>query len=138
MYRKSLLVLLLSALSLGFQGCGSDSTGPDEPDWVGSYALETVEGSALPVVLLQIGNDKIEVTTGSVTLNEDQTFSTNMTYRVTEAGSVSTGSDSQVGSFTKNGTALRFNYSDGTQDTGSLNGEILTLTSEGVTFVFHQ
>lgn len=130
--------LTISFFTLGLLACGSDSSGPSEPDWVGTYDLQTVEGTEVPAVILQVGNDVLEIVSGSVRMNEDQTFSTNATYRLTEGSEVTTSTDSQNGSFTKNGSAVRFNYSDGTQDTGSLNGKVLTITSEGITFVFQK
>ena len=138
MVRRILMVLGISVLFAGLSACGSDSTGPKDTDWLGTYALETVEGQNLPAVLIQIGNDKLEITAGSIRLNEDQTFSASLTFRTTEGGNVTTDTESDTGTYTKNGNALRFTYGDGSQDTGSLNGKVLTVTSEGITLVLRK
>jgi hypothetical protein len=64
----------------------SDSTGPDQNELAGSYTLLTIDGASLPVVVDQVGEDKAEVTMGTVTLDEDGTFGDATELRITEAG----------------------------------------------------
>lgn len=117
--------------------CGGDSTGPDETNVVGSYTLQTVNGNNLPWRLLVVGNDWFEITGGSGSINADGTYSLTFSWRESESGQVSTGSESSVGTYTRNGNAITFrDASDGLTAIGTISGRQISVTSEGVVFVF--
>ena len=92
MIRRAFLVFLVFGVTV----CGDDSTGPESVDdstgpdesVVGTYTLQSVGGDALPWVLLQFLGDKVEVTAGSIILNQDMTCSSSTTSSVTESGNV--------------------------------------------------
>ena len=94
MIRRAFLVFLVFGVTV----CGDDSTGPESVDdstgpdesVVGTYTLQSVGGDALPWVLLQFLGDKVEVTAGSIILNQDMTCSSSTTSSVTESGNVTT------------------------------------------------
>jgi hypothetical protein len=115
-------------------GCG-DSTGPDAI--AGRYNLRSVNGEALPVVLIQVLDVTIEITDGHVQLSSSGTCSSSFTW-VTSEGSVSdTEFEADTCTWTStNDVAVVFSWSDGTTDTGSLSGNTLTVADEGVVYVF--
>ncbi len=119
--RTWLVAALLVAAS-----CSSDSTGPESSS-AGRYVLESVNGDPLPFVLLQVLDDKLELTAGYVQLNDDTTCSKSLTLSVTDSGNVTT--DTAIGTCTwsQNGTAISFTNSDGSTDAASLS-ENTTLT----------
>lgn len=139
--RKIFVAFFLASFFL-FTGCdsagsndSSDNNAPSD-NIAGTHSLKTIEGVALPYVVAQLLNDKVEITSGHIRINSNNTFSTSAIIKTTEAGVVSTVTVPESGDYTKTGTAMRFNYSDGTLDTGSISGSTITITSEGLIFVF--
>lgn len=131
--------LVPAVMLLALAGCDSDSTGPDANAHVGTYTLVTVNGSPLPFVVVQVLNDKIEVTKGSVTLNADGTYSDRVTLRATEGGSTTTEEEASTGTYAMNGTSVSFiETSSGETYSGSLSGDDLTVIVEGFTAVYNK
>ena len=131
----------LAALFAGIAACGDDgdATGTSGTSIFGTYTLQTVDGTNLPFVLFQIGNDKLEITAGSVRLNSDNTYSLSISLRVTQAGTVTTETDTGAGTFTATGSTIQFSDpGDGSGSfTGSISGNTLTIIDDvGFTFVF--
>lgn len=81
---------LLAFLVFGLVACdGVDVTDPGSVS--GTYTLRTINGEELPSVLLQNGTTYLlEITEGSLTLNEDLTCILRLTVRETDAGIVDT------------------------------------------------
>ncbi|MGH7709992.1 MAG: hypothetical protein ACREOG_01840 [Gemmatimonadaceae bacterium] len=101
-------IALVAAFGCG--GGGDDSTGPPGPDVVvGLYTLATVNGQALPVVVDQLGNDKAEVTAGTVTLRADRTFTDITQVRLTIAGNVTNETETATGTWTRQTNTVQFN-----------------------------
>lgn len=118
---------------------GRDSTSPETAGIAGSYALQTVNGAALPFFVLQIGSDKIEVLSETVTLSHDGTFTQQGSLRITENGAVSTDNFTEVGSYTRNGTGLDLVFSsDETTGTGTISGNTITVGISGVSLVYRR
>ncbi len=82
--------LLLAFLVLGLVACGGiDLTDPGSVS--GAYTLRTINGEELPSALLQNGTTYLlEITAGTLTLNEDLTCSLRLTVRETDTGIVDT------------------------------------------------
>ena len=137
--RLTSLAALVLALAGGLlTACGDleITTGPFGISIFGTYALETVNGSSLPFVVFQVGDDEIEITAASVRLNSDNTYSTSFTFSLSEDGPVTTATED--GTFSVTGTTIEFTDSAGTF-TGSISGKTLTIIDEGgLTFVFHK
>ena len=132
------LLLLLLALLIPLAACGDDGVGPDNDD-AGTYALQNVDGSPLPAVLVSAGvNYRLEVTAAQITLNADRSFSSSFNYRQTVGGTVTTETENASGKYVRNNDDLVFTYSDGDQVTGSLTGNTLTIRAEGYQFVFQK
>lgn len=119
--------------------CDGDSTGPESV--AGLYILQTYDGMSLPAVLAGAGNNKLEITAGSVRLNSDNTYSRSSTLRHTQAGTVTTKTDTQAATYTVSGSTIQF--SPGTIDGRSrmlppapISGNTLTITIAGNPFVY--
>lgn len=123
-------------------GGGDKSTGPTTLE--GTYTLKTVNGSAPPVIIAQLGADKVEVLGGSLLMNANNTFSGSTTVRFTESGVVSTETADCDGSFTRSGNAVTFSEDDdvsgdcgGTYSGTFSNGNTLTVNfAPGIQAVF--
>ena len=117
-----------------------DSTGPDTDELVGSYNLFTIDGASLPVIVDQIGEDKAEITMGTVTLDENGTFGDATEIRVTEGGVVTTEVQSTQGTWTVSGSTVTFVPNDGSGNyTMTWNGQLrLTQLFEGFTLVYEK
>ncbi|HEV2123558.1 MAG TPA: hypothetical protein VGW38_12385 [Chloroflexota bacterium] len=134
---RKLLPLLL-ALLIPLAACGDDGIGPYDAA-AGTYILQTVDGSPLPVAVVSAGiNYRLEVTAGQVTLNAGRSFSRSFTYRQTVSGNVTTETEERTGTYVQSNGSLVLTYSDGDQVPGSLTGNILTITAEGFQFVFQK
>ena len=119
--------LLLAFLVLGLVACdGVDVTDPGSVS--GTYTLRAINGEELPSVLLQNGTTYLlEITAGSLTLNEDLTCSLTLTVRETDAGIVDT--DIWTPEFTYTLTSGSITLTAGTiLLSGSITGSSITLT----------
>ncbi len=98
--------VFLASLAFGLVGCRIDVTDPGRVS--GTYTLRTLQigGGAspraeLPAVFFEIGTSfLVEVTAGSITLNEDLTCSLSITLRETDGGTVTTSQRTGVGTYT--------------------------------------
>ncbi len=135
MLRRSFLSALAGLALLA--ACGGDSTGPGETNVVGSYTLQTVNGNNLPWRAIVIGNDWFEIASGSGSINADGTYSLTFNWRESIAGQTDEGSESSVGTYTRNGNAITFrDASDGSTASGTISGRQISVTVEGVVLVY--
>jgi hypothetical protein len=135
---RRLALVLAAVVPLALAGsCGGDSaTGPGDTNIAGSYTLQSVNGNSLPWRPIVVGNDFFEITSGGASINADGTYSLTFNWRESISGQVSTGSESSVGTYTRNGNAITFtDASDGSTATGTISGRQISVTSEGVVFV---
>lgn len=108
MKRSILTAAAVTLLAVGTSACGGDkATGPGG-SIAGTYNLQTVNGAAPPVILLQIGAYKLEVTAANLVVNSNNTFSSSSTYRETDAGTTTTSTSVCAGTYTRNGNSLTF------------------------------
>ena len=131
--------LRAGALAVALAAC-SDSTGPGTDDLVGSYDLITIDGASLPVIVDQIGEDKAEITMGTVTLDEDGIFGDVTEIRITEGGVVTTEVQSTQGNWTVSGSTVTFVPNDGSGNYSmTWNGQLrLTQLFQGFTLVYER
>lgn len=104
----------------------------------GTYNLKTVNGKSLPAVLAEVtGSYKLEITAGSVTLNEDKTFGASITFRETQGSTVKTEPATDSGTYTVSGSVITFASRDGDTFTATRSGGTLTITIQesGITMV---
>jgi hypothetical protein len=118
--------------------CGGDgSTGPTQVSVAGTWNLQTVNGSNLPFVVAQTGTDKVELVSDVLTAVPTGSFTDITTIRNTVNGQVTTESEADAGSYTLNGTAVTFTFnSDGSTGTGSISGNTLTVSANGLAAVY--
>ncbi len=119
--------VLLAFLVLGLGACGGiDLTDPGSVS--GAYTLRTINGEELPSALLQNGTAYLlEITEGTLTLNEDLTCSLRLTVRETYAGIVDT--DTWTPEFTYALSSGSITLTAGTLLlSGSITGSSITLT----------
>ena len=126
MRRRAFAVALL-ALVAG--ACGDN--GPSNAH-VGTYTLQTVNGANLPFTLVSTTTGgatyKLEVTSASIKLSSNGTFEDDVTFREDDAGTVTTESFPDAGTYTLRGTSLSLRYSDGSTSGGSLSDGAITFT----------
>ena len=139
---RFLTVVMVTLAGGLLTACGDDddATGTGGTSIFGTYALQTIAGTSLPAVLLEVPDFKIEVTAGSVRLNSDNTYSISISLRLTDAGTVTTETETGAGTYTASGSTIQFSE-PGTGEgpfTGSISGNTLTIIDEGVTFVFRK
>jgi hypothetical protein len=135
MLRRSFLSAL-AGFAL-FAACGGDSTGPGDTNIVGSYTLQSINGNPVPWRAIVIGNDWFEIASGSGSINADGTYSLTFNWRESVAGETDEGSESLVGTYTRNGNAITFrDASDGSTAIGTISGRQISVTSEGVVLVY--
>jgi hypothetical protein len=132
--------LRAGVIAVALAACSGDSTGPDTDDLVGTYDLLTIDGASLPVIVDQIGEDKAEITQGTVTLDEDGTFGDATELRITEGGVVTTEVQSTQGTWTVSGSTVTFVPNDGSGNyTMTWNGQLrLTQVFQGFTLVYEK
>ena len=127
--------LMLAAAVLA--ACGGDSaTGPGSV--TGAYELQTIDGDALPFVVAEIGEDRLEITGGRLTLNADNSFSDRLDFRLIEDGETTTDSETVTGTYEVSGSSVTLEYQGGEPSTVSVSGRTLTQTVEGITFVYRK
>lgn len=101
------LLLLVAA------GCGSDkSTAPKRVE--GTYTLKTISGSPPPTIVFDdpVNNQRLEVLSGSLTINSGGTFSSPWSFRVTDNGTVSPYDETCTGTFTRSANTLNLTETD--------------------------
>ena len=131
--------VFLTFLVFGMVGCGGvDVTDPGSVS--GTYTLQTVNGDALPAVLFQDETTLLEVTAGSITLNQDRSCSTSMSLRQTQDGVVATETETGVCTYALDSGSITVTDSANplTPTTGSLTGSSITVTDDGDVFVYQK
>ena len=134
--RRLASVILMGIL---LTACGD----PFSPEGVsGVYNLESINGSPIPFSETETQDGvtiTVEVTAGSVTLNTTGTWSLSITASFT-IGSITTGdTETESGTFELvPPSTIRLTDSDGDTISATLDGDGLTVTDGGDTFVFHK
>ncbi len=110
--RYTILVAVLLA------GCYEEVGGP-APTIFGRYTLRSVDGEAVPVIMSQVPNFKLEIMTGTITLNSDNTFKDSTDMRRTDGTVARIVTDVAQGSFVRTGDVI---------DLSSTRGEHYSMT----------
>ena len=117
--------------------CGGDSPTQPTASVVGTWNLQTVNGSALPYLVPQTDFEAVELMSDVLTAAANGTFTQMTRFRVTQDGQAYPDSIPDAGSYALNGTAVTFTFdSDGSTGTGSLSGNTLTVAAEGFALVY--
>ena len=118
--------------------CGGDSsTQPTPASVVGTWNLQTVNGSVLPYLVPQDDFEAVELTSDVLTVDAKGTFTQVSKFRVTQDGEWSMEFEPDSGSYQVNGTAVTFTYdSDRSSGIASLAGNTLTFSAAGFALVY--
>lgn len=141
--------VLGATAAIALMGCGSDAPlAPENGNGgntgggiTGTYSLTTVNGGTLPVVLFQNSTDKVEITAGSISLNADNSTTFSLTIRETSGGSVSTETETDVGTYSVTGNQVNFDYNSFTFAavvSGSTLSFAITIDGNPGTLVFQK
>lgn len=137
--RRVLALALLALVPALAAGCGGDSISDAGPTLSGRYALATFDGAPPPLVLLD-GDPKVELLADEMVFTPNGSFVQHSTFRYTEAGTPTTVTDGDTGTFTVQGGVLTVRFaSDPTPVTGRvMDGKSFSLTADGHTAVYRQ
>jgi hypothetical protein len=116
-------------------GCGDEIVDPTGDPAVGTYALQRVNGQALPY---SFGQEVWEAM--SLTLTADQKVAGSLRWRETDASgaTVEQGTDQIAGTYTRSGTQLTITLADDDPAPAVVEGSTLTMTSDGAVLVFRR
>ena len=133
--KRALLVLLLA---FAWVACGDDGTDLDG-NVSGRFELRTVNGGPLPYTVIAIGNERLEILSGFLQANTDQSYQFSLTSRVTQGSQSQTTTDTDNGTWAQTGNQLTFTSSaDGSQQTAVSSGNELIAIVEGFSLVFRK
>ncbi len=129
--RLTFAVIAGSAAIVGGCSGGDKLTGPDA-SYLGAYTLESVNGKAVPAVILQTPTEKEEVTSGKLSLNSDGTYRATFNIRVTIGATVDNATSSSVGVWTQanNAFSLRDTSDESTMSGAYANGRLTLLEAD--------
>jgi hypothetical protein len=136
---RKLLTLTFAIASALITGCGSDgaTTAPSQSSIAGTWNLATINGSPLPFVV-QASNPKLEVLSDQLVVNANGTFTENGQLRVSQGGTVVNQAVVGAGTYTLDGTAVSFQWSDGSTGTATVSGRTATVAEDGYSYVYKQ
>ena len=128
---------LVAATTLALAGCRSDAAVTPPPGLDAEYALETVNGIALPFLKEESASQRVEVVSGSLSLRANHTYSGAIVEQWTTGGNVQTFPETSSGTYSLSGNQLTFTESgSGAVYYGTLNGTRIAATLGDVTFGF--
>ncbi|MCZ6719065.1 MAG: hypothetical protein O6944_07960, partial [Gammaproteobacteria bacterium] len=94
----------------GVRGTLTDATSDqfDILSVVGTYALQTVNGSELRAAVITAGSDTVEATQGLLELRDDGTYGFAVSFRTVESGSVRASPQTEAGTYAVTGMNIQF------------------------------
>jgi hypothetical protein len=120
-----------------FAGCDSDdSTGPTQASVVGMWNLTTVNGAVLPFTIQS--TPKIEVLSDQLVVSANGTFTEATQTRTTNGTTVTLETVPDGGTYSLNGTAVTFIFTDGSTGAGTVSGTTLIVAFPGVSLVYQK
>lgn len=134
--RRFIALLLLAIAPAIVTGCGSDNPTDPTASIAGTYALASVDGAPLPIIVLE-GNPRLEVVSDHITLAAGGTLTRNIVFRFTQDGVASTQSEVDRGTFTVSGSTVNLLMSGGTF-AGAVSDNTITIVSEGSTLIYRR
>jgi hypothetical protein len=106
---------------------------------VGTYALRTVGGVALPAVVADDGSARLEVTSASRTLAADGTYRDQLAFRYASATETVTGENDAHGTYRVSGRTVTFvDAADGAASTAELTPGALSFELYERTFEYRK
>lgn len=127
--------MLPVGILLTLMACGSDLVINPSTSVAGSYALERVDGTALPYPVIDISTYHIQLVSGSLTLNANNTYAWNLGLRVDDSGRIRTDAQSDSGTWTMVNSTLSLTSAQGNlPKTATVSGNIMTMQSSTIVF----
>jgi hypothetical protein len=122
--------------------CGDENpTGPSST-LTGTWALVSVNGSAVPLAIVESADTKVEVLSGSVALRTGSRFAARVTSRETVGGVPRTLNLDLVGRFVPSGNSLRVTLTGETAASRTVSFSdgisLMTLVEGGVSYEFRR
>jgi hypothetical protein len=115
--RRSFCSLMLAIAAL--TACGGDGGSDPKVSLPGSYALSTVDSRAVPLVVIQDPDYKLEILSGSLVVGGNGTFTESLRIRETDANGTLETLIPCNGTYTQSGNTLVLTESEsGTEDCG--------------------
>ena len=141
--RIALPLIILASAALAATGCSNDSNAPNTSH-VGSYGLESVDGARLPVTVYEDSTFKVTLTQGALALNANNSFVESVKLDLMVNGRAGPPENlSCGGSYQRSGSTVTLTVT-GTADcdaatvTGTLSGNVLTVSDQGSVLVFRR
>lgn len=127
--------MLLAGLIFSLVACGSDGVVDPSVSVAGSYALERVDGTALPYPVVDISTYHIQLVSGSLALNANNTYVWNLGLRVDDSGRIRADSTSDAGTWAIVNNALSLTSTQGNlPKTATVSRNVMTMQSSAIVF----
>jgi hypothetical protein len=120
------------AAILSVAACG-DSPTETSGSVVGTWHLQTINGTAPPFTLINTTDYRFEVLAGVLDIDSDGTYANTYTYRETENGIATTYSETDIGTWAQSGSTIILEDEEGFQAEANFSGNQLTFTESGFT-----
>jgi Lipocalin-like domain len=134
---RRILVSVFTAATVLLSACGSDSTTAPTPTSIaGTWNLTTVNGAALPFVLQ--ASPKIEILSDQIVILANGTFTQSTQARLTNGTTITTQTIPDGGTYSLNGTAATFTFTDGGSETATVSGNSMTIAETGLSLVYNK
>ena len=128
------LTAVVCALLVSCDKGQKSGAGAGAGDLAGTYRLLSVDGKNVPAVITH-ENAKVEIRSGSLTINNDGTCVSKMTF-VPPSGKE--GSQEVSAIYSRNGDKLDMEWKEMGKTTGTLQGSTFTMNNEGMVLVYQK
>lgn len=131
--------LFLGIVASSLLACGGDSTGPSASA-VGTWSLQSINGFGLPFTVLFVASPvyRLEILSDTFVASSNGTYVETASVRETDGSSVTTQTQTDVGTWTQNNSAITITASDGTVSSAAISGNIITANESGDVFVYRR
>jgi len=116
-------------------GCGGDPASPSPDAELGNYSLVSLDGRVVPTSIGEAGGE-VEILSSILILSTGRKLRMTTTFRPSPGATPV--SNEVTGSYTMQGNAFTFSYSNGGGNTGTLNGDTLQMPNEGVVWLYRK
>lgn len=108
----------------------------DRTEYAGNYAMQSINGGALPFTVLTTDDVKLEITYDTIYLSTSGNFRDVTRYRRTTKGVVDYPADTLDGNWTVRGQTVTMDSNTGFTFQGNVAGNTLTILGTGITTVY--
>lgn len=136
--RRFMLAMLLPIALMACGGSDNSTTGPTLASLAGTWRLQTVNGSPLPVTIASSGTVKTEILSQVATVDANGTFTEVTQSRTTIGTDVTVNTLPSTGTISLNGNLLTVTVTGSGAGTGTLNSSTMFTVDFATigTFVF--